>query len=184
MALRRKGSVDVPSVSRGAIGAPTVTVAVPGQHDRGTVERGKRGNGGIMAMPLFTARRQVGRRVVGDHRLGRAGALTHVRDRDDAAARLREAIALALDIPQDSFNVQVDFDVAGPPSLQLEGMYRTKSRGRQDRWKMGDAGRRMNEWILRHPSGYGAARGRPRNGKDSPGRWSPSRGGWRRRRLV
>ncbi len=131
MALRRKGSVDVPSVSRGAIGAPTVTVAVPGQRDRDTVERGKRGNGGIMAMPLFTARAKWDGEwwviIVSDV----PGALTHVRDRDDAAARLREAIALALDIPQDSFNVQVDFDIAGPPSRQLEGMYRTKSRGRK-----------------------------------------------------
>ncbi len=29
--------------------------------------------------------------------------------------------------------------------------------------------RRMNEWILRHPFGYGTAARRPRNGKDGPG---------------
>jgi predicted RNase H-like HicB family nuclease len=76
-----------------------------------------------MAMPLFTARAGWDGEwwviVVSDV----PGALTHVRHRDDAAARLREAIGLSLDIPQDSFNVQVDFDVIqGPASLQLEGI--------------------------------------------------------------
>lgn len=56
------------------------------------------------------------------------GALTHVRHRDDTAARLREVVALSLDVLPDGFNVQVDFDVMGPPSLQLEGSYRTKTR--------------------------------------------------------
>ncbi|MGO8864630.1 MAG: type II toxin-antitoxin system HicB family antitoxin [Acidimicrobiales bacterium] len=64
-----------------------------------------------MAMRLFTARAtwdgEWWKIIVSDV----PGALTHVRDRDDAPARIREAIARALDIPEDGFNVQVDFDV-------------------------------------------------------------------------
>jgi predicted RNase H-like HicB family nuclease len=77
-----------------------------------------------MAIPLFTARAKWDGEwwviIVSDV----PEALTHVRDRDDAAARIREAIALSLDIPQGSFNVQVDFDVMVDPSLRSSGASR------------------------------------------------------------
>jgi hypothetical protein len=82
-----------------------------------------------MGMPLFTARAKRNRGwwvlVVSEV----PGALTHVQNRDDAGAKLREAIARSLDIPQDSFNVQVDFDVLALPSLQHEGNHRAKATG-------------------------------------------------------
>ncbi len=68
----------------------------------------------MQAIPLFKARAKWDGEwlviVVSDV----PGALIHVRHRDDAAAKIREAISLALDIPGGSFNVQVDYDVIDP----------------------------------------------------------------------
>ncbi len=84
-----------------------------------------------MGMPLFTARakRDKGWWLLVVSEL--PGVLIHVRNRDDAGAKLREAIARSLDIPQDSFNVQIDFDVMNPPLLPHEGIHRANATKRK-----------------------------------------------------
>lgn len=82
-----------------------------------------------MGMPLFTAwaKRDKGWWLLVVSEV--PGALTHVRNRDDAGAKLREAIARSLDIPRDSFNVQIDFDVLVSPALPMRAVAEPSRQG-------------------------------------------------------